>query len=89
MLCPVIAEVQKNGTVFQGLRANSKYSLREYPIFPSTYCIYCETSGKGLRPYIPAHFYKEIDHVVHDIAHPDNESVSHAKVFLAVHEHGH
>lgn len=36
-----ISGAQKDKAVFQSVRTNSKYKLREFPILRSTYSIYC------------------------------------------------
>lgn len=60
-----IAKAQKDNAELRSLTINSIF-----PIFGSNSYLFCETSDKGPRPFIPADFHKEVFYAVIDLAHP-------------------
>lgn len=64
-----IVESQKDDPELQSLRTKSKCNYMEFSIGGSNSYLFCDSSDKGPRPFIPNDFRKEVFHAVHVLAH--------------------
>lgn len=64
-----IAEAQLTDPELQNLFQNSSLKFKKVSIFGCNSKIFCEIS-KGIRPYIPENFRKEVFNAVHSLSHP-------------------
>ena len=66
-----IALAQETDEELQNLlSSSSSLILKKQKIPGSEKLLYCDTSGKFIRPYIPPGFRSSVFHIIHDLAHP-------------------